>query len=249
VRRLLIASIALAACGGSPTAPASAPARHVLYLTYSAGFVHDVLPLSEQTLRDIGTTSGAFDATATKDCSLVSADSLKTYDAVIFFTTGELPMSDAQKQALLDFVRSGKGFVGIHSATDTFYQWPDYGQMLGAYFDGHPWHQEVRIRVEDRNSPATRQLPDPFTIGDEIYQFRDWSRDRVHVLLSLDPASVDLTAAGVHRSDRDFANAWTRAYGNGRVFYTALGHDAAVWRDQRFQQHLLGGVKWAMGIS
>ena len=146
-------------------------------------------------------------------------------------------------------MRSGRGFVGIHSATDTFYEWPDYGQMIGAYFDGHPWHQDVRIRVEDKNHPATNRLPDSLTISDEIYQFRDWSRDRVHVLLSLDPASVDLTKDGVHRTDKDFANAWTRTYGSGRIFYTALGHDAAVWRDTRFQQHLLGGIKWAMGVQ
>ena len=249
MRRFLVCTLALTACGSGTTAPSAPPTRHVLYLTHSAGFVHDVLPLSEQVMRDIGATSGAFDATATKDCALVSAESLRGYDAVIFYTTGELPMSDTQKQALLEFVRSGRGFVGIHSATDTFYEWPDYGQMIGAYFDGHPWHQDVRIRVEDKNHPATNRLPDSLTISDEIYQFRDWSRDRVHVLLSLDPASVDLTKDGVHRTDKDFANAWTRTYGSGRVFYTALGHEAAVWRDTRFQQHLLGGIKWAMGVQ
>ena len=254
MRRLALAALVVTACGGSPTsapAPGSGPtpAHHVLYLTHSAGFVHDVLPASEQVMRDIGSASGVFDATATKDCALVSAESLRGYDAVIFFTSGELPMSDAQKQALLDFVRSGKGFVGIHSATDTFYGWPDYGDMIGGYFDGHPWHQSVRIRVEDRNQPATSHLPDSFTIDDEIYQFRDWSRSRVHVLLSLDASSVDLKVDGVHRTDKDFANAWTRAYGGGRVFYTALGHEPAVWRDPRFQQHLLGGIKWAMGLS
>lgn len=249
MRRFLVATLALAACGGGPMAPSAAPTRHVLCLTHSAGFVHDVLPVSEQIVREIGASSGAFDATVTKDCALVSAESLRNYDAVIFYTTGELPMGDAQKQALLEFVRSGKGFIGIHSATDTFYQWPEYGELIGGYFDGHPWHQDVRIRVEDKNHPATSHLPGTFTITDEIYQFRDWSRDRVHVLLSLDPASVDLAADGVHRTDKDFASSWTRPYGGGRVFYTALGHEAAVWRDTRFQQHLLGGIKWAMGVQ
>jgi len=154
-----------------------------------------------------------------------------------------------QKAALLDFVRSGKGFVGIHSATDTFYEWPDYGALVGAYFDGHPWHQTVAIRVEDNGHPATSALPATFQLADEIYQFRNWSRTDVHVLLSLDPRSVDTGAEGVHRSDRDFALSWTRSYGQGRVFYTALGHEPGVWQDARFQQHLAGGIRWAMGRS
>jgi type 1 glutamine amidotransferase len=147
----------------------------------------------------------------------------------------------------MEFVRAGKGFAGIHSATDTFYKWPEYGEMIGGYFDGHPWHQDVRVKVEDRQHPASAHLQDGLTINDEIYQFRNWSRDRVHVLLSLDPASVDLQKEGVKRSDRDFALAWTRTLGSGRVFYTALGHEPDVWRDPRFQQHLTSGIEWAIG--
>ena len=120
--------------------------------------------------------------------------------------------------------------------------------MIGGYFDGHPWHEEVTVRVEGPRHPSTTHLPGSFPITDEIYQFRNWSRDRVQVLLSLDPASVDLKADGVKRTDRDFALAWTRRYGAGRVFYTALGHRAEVWNDDRFQRHLLGGLQWAMGM-
>ena len=97
------------------------------------------------------------------------------------------------------------------------------------------------------SSPATKHLPASFTLNDEIYQFKDWSRSDVHVLLSLDPASVDLTKPNVKRTDKDFALAWTKNVGKGRMFYTALGHEAAVWQDARFQQHLVGGIKWAMG--
>ena len=219
----------------------------VLYLTHSAGFKHAVLPTSEQVMRDLGKRSGAFEATVTQDCSLISEASLKPYAAVIFYTTGELPLDEAQKKALVEFVRSGRGFVGIHSATDTFYKWPEYLELVGGYFDGHPWHQEVTVRVEDKAHPATAHLPASFTINDEIYQFRDWSRDRVRVLLSLDPASVDLTKKGVKRADKDFAVAWTREFGKGRMFYTALGHEAAVWSDPRFQQHIVGGIQWATG--
>lgn len=231
-----------------PTPLDTAPPR-VLYLTHTAGFSHDVLPLSEQIMKEIGSRSGAFEAVVAKDTGLLSAESLRAYGAVIFYTTGELPIDDEQKRALLEFVRGGKGLVGIHSATDTFYKWPEYGELIGGYFDGHPWHQEVRVRVEDPKHPATSHLPPAFQITDEIYQFRSWSRDRVHVLLSLDVSSVDLGHKDVRRTDRDFAIAWTRTVGRGRVFYTALGHEPAVWRDERFQQHLLGGIRWAMGAQ
>ena len=222
--------------------------RKVLYLTHSAGFKHEVLPLSEQILKQIGERSSAFEVTATQDCSVLSRDGLRPYDAVVFYTTGELPISNAQKAAFLDFIRSGKGFVGIHSASDTFYKWPEYGELIGGYFDQHPWHQEVTINVEDRRHPATHHLERTFKITDEIYQFKDFSRSRVHVLLSLDATSVDLNKPAVHRTDKDFAVAWWRNYGKGRVFYTALGHRPEVWQDERFQQHLLGAVRWAMGL-
>jgi type 1 glutamine amidotransferase len=222
--------------------------RNVLYLTHSAGFKHEVLPLSHQILKGIGERSGAFEVTATEDCSLLSRSGLAKFDAVVFYTTGELPISDEQKLAFLDFIKSGKGFVGIHSATDTFYKWPEYGELIGGYFDGHPWHQNVTIKVEDRHHPATRHLERSFNIKDEIYQIKSFSRNRVHVLMSLDPNSVDLKLPSVHRADKDFAIAWWRRYGSGRVFYTALGHRPEVWQDKRFQQHLLGALRWAMRL-
>jgi uncharacterized protein len=221
--------------------------RRVLYLTQSAGFEHGVLPLSEDVLKELGEQSGAFQTTVSRDSSVINRENLKGYDALVFYTTGELPFSSEQKQAFLDFVLSGKAFVGIHSATDTFYTWLEYGELIGAYFDGHPWHQEVTIQTEDPLHPATRHLAPSFRITDEIYQFRSFSREKVHVLLRLDNSSVDLNAPGVNRADRYFANAWTRQYGSGRVFYTALGHRDEVWRDPRFQQHLLNGIRWAMG--
>ncbi|HEX2443310.1 MAG TPA: ThuA domain-containing protein [Vicinamibacterales bacterium] len=245
INRMVIAIVAVLAAGVAGSSALQPP--RVLYLTHSAGFKHDVLPVSEEILRDVGRRTGAFDATVTQDCSLISEKSLKNYSAVVFYTTGELPLDASQKKAFVEFVRGGGGLVGIHSATDTFYKWPEYLEMIGGYFDGHPWHQPVTVRVEDRQHPAAAHLPASFTINDEIYQFRDWSRDRVHVLLSLDPASVDLTKKGVNRTDKDFALAWTREFGRGRVFYTALGHEAAVWRDPRFQQHIAGGIQWATG--
>ena len=174
---------------------------------------------------------------------------MTAYDVVMFNTTGELPMHAAQKAALLGFVAAGGGFVGVHSASDTFYEWPEYGAMLGGYFDGHPWHQEVSLTVEDGAHPVTRHLPASIRVYDEIYQVRDWARDDVHVLLSVDTRSVDMSADGINRTDGDFAVSWTRAHGDGRVFYTALGHEPDVWRDKRFTAHLVGGIRWAAGIA
>lgn len=226
---------------------ATRAAKHkVLYLTHSAGFKHQVLPLSEQILKEMGEKSGLFDATITQDCSIISREGLKPFSAVVFYTTGELPVSEEQKAALIDFIKSGKGFVGIHSATDTFYKWAEYGDLIGGYFDGHPWHEEITAKVENREHPATTHLGPSFEITDEIYQFKNFSRDRVNVVLSLDVASVDLAKPGVRREDKDFALAWWRDYGRGRVFYTALGHRPEVWQDERFQKHLLGALRWVM---
>ena len=156
-------------------------------------------------------------------------------------------MTVDQKTAFLEFIRNGGGFVGIHSATDTFYDWPEYGALIGGYFDNHPWREEVSVRVEDQTHPATKHLAERFQINDEIYQFKQWSRDRVNVLMSLDTQSVDTTRDSVHRSDNDFALTWSHSYGDGRVFYTALGHEDAVWQDDRFQRLIVNGIVWAIG--
>jgi type 1 glutamine amidotransferase len=242
---LLPGLLVLLVAAALPHAPQAAPGR-VLYLTQSAGYRHEVLPLSEKILVEVGQKHG-FAVTISGDASTISAESLKPYSAVVFYTTGELPMKDAQKAALMAWIRDGHGFVGIHSATDTFYEWPEYGEMIGGYFDEHPWNTHVTMKVEDHGHPSTKHLGPTWALADEIYQFKNYSRDDKHVLLSLDVASVDLTAKGVKRLDRDFATAWYRTWGSGRVFYTALGHRPEVWRDPSYQQHVAGGISWAMG--
>ena len=229
-----------------PPVAAARPGR-LLYLTLSAGFKHDSIPLSRQVVTDLGKQSGAFDTTLADDVSPFTESSLKNYDAVMFYTTGELPMSAEQKEALLDFVRSGHGFLGVHSATDTFYLWPEYLELIGGYFNGHPWHQKVTVDVVDANNPIVSPLGPSFEIADEIYQISDFQWQDSHVLLRLDPASVDLTKDGVHRRFYGWPLAWTRRYGQGRVFYTALGHEDAVWKDPRYQQMLRKAIQWAMG--
>ncbi len=245
---LFIGMLALSLLGhGQRSGVEAAPAR-VLYLTQSAAFPHPVLPHSEEVLTRLAAESDEFDVTVSHDASVLTANTLRQYDVVVFFTTGELPMNAGQRAALLSYVRAGGGFVGVHSATDTFYEWPGYRDLIGGYFDGHPWHQDVAVQVEDTH-PSTQHLGESFRIHDEIYQHREWSRDTVDVLLSLDVSSVDMRARGINRDDADFALAWTRQEGAGRVFYTALGHRPEVWDDTRFQRHLLGGISWTMGTG
>jgi uncharacterized protein (TIGR03437 family) len=215
--------------------------RRVLYITHAAGFAHDSRVVSRETLRTI---SPRIEVTATEDLSTISAENLRDYDAVLFFTSGELALSAAQRSALLDFIRRGGGFGGVHSATDTLYAWPEYGELIGGYFDGHPWVQPVRIHIEDPTHPAVAHLGAQFTILDEIYQFRNFDRSRVRVLMTLDTTSVDLSAEGAHRGTEDFPLAWVRPYGDGRVFYTALGHFDETWRDEQFLKMMEGALLW-----
>ena len=235
-------------CGGAAAWPFAAHAqqRRLLYLTHSAGYRHDAIPLSQTILSRIGQNSGLFGVTTTEDVSELSTENLARYAAVMFYTTGELPMSAEQKAALLDFVRSGHGFVGVHSATDTLYDWPDYRTLIGGYFDGHPWHQSVRIDVTDPSDALVSFLGRAFQINDEIYQIRDFDEQGSRVLLRLDEKSVDLHREGVHQRPYGWPLAWRRSYGQGRVFYTALGHEQAVWRDARYQQLLLNAIRWGI---
>jgi type 1 glutamine amidotransferase len=243
-------ALAVAATHAQPAPP------RVLMVTHSAGYEHEVvrrpgpgvLSTAERVVDELGRRSGRFEVTHVStrdDVARLTAESVRAHRAIVFFTTGELPMAAPVRQAMFQSVRDGAGFVGVHSATDTWYTVPEYRELLGATFDGHPWHQRVRIVVEDRTHPATRDLGDGLELTDEIYQFRAWSRPEVHGLLRLDPRSVDLGRG--KRADRDYALAWTKAYGRGRVIYTALGHEPAVWADSRFQSHLLGAIQWALG--
>lgn len=247
-RCLAIALVILAPALATRGKGQAARKGRLLYLTLSAGFKHDSVPMSRDIVTEIGQRSGAFDVTLTDDVSPFTAASLKNYDAVMFYTTGELPMNDEQKQAFVHFVRSGHGFVGVHSATDTFYTWPDYLEMIGGYFNDHPWHQNVTVDVVDPSNPIVSALAPSFQINDEIYQISDFQYRDSHVLLRLDPASVDMKKENVHRRFYGWPLAWTRSFGEGRVFYTTLGHEQAVWKDPRYQQVLLNGIKWAMGL-
>jgi uncharacterized protein len=228
---------------------AERPPERILYFTCSAGYRHDVIPLSKAILTQLGANSGLFEVTATEDTSEFSTENLKRYAAVMFYTTGELPMSGAQKASLLNFARSGGGFVGVHSATDTFYTWPDYLDLIGGYVNDHPWHRTVTIEVVDPADPLVAFLGKSLQIEDEIYQISDFDYRGSHVLLRLDQSSVDLSKSGVHQRFYGWPLAWIRFYGQGRVFYTALGHEASVWQDPRYQRMLTNAILWSMRSS
>src|SRR6185503_5900268 len=131
-------------------------------------------------------------------------------------TTGELEFTPVQKGAIVNFVSGGKGFIGAHSATDTLYEWADYGRLVGAYFKEHPWTETGTVVVEDASHPATAGIGDRFSLQEEFYTFRENPRPQVRILLRLDAASV--------RSSGDYPLAWSHAFGNGRAYYNALGH-------------------------
>jgi len=245
-RREFITFLGAAAAVPRHAARAERPLQRILYFTYSAGYRHEVIPLSKTILTEIGRKSGVFEVTATEDTSELSSENLQRYAAIMFFTTGELPMSGAEKTALLNFVRSGHGFLGVHSATDTFYNWPEYLDLIGGYFNGHPWHQTATIDVVDPSDPLVAFLGSSFQIYDEIYQISDFDYRGSRVLLRLNPSSVDLGKSGMRQRFYGWPLAWTRSYGRGSVFYIALGHEASVWQDTRYQQVLTNAILWSI---
>jgi uncharacterized protein len=199
--------------------------KRVLFVTQSKGFRHASLHLAEERIETWGAQNG-FDVTLTQMAEkYITPAQLKNYDAIIFYTTMELPLSDAQKTALLNWIKSGKFFMGLHSATDTFYKWPEYGQMIGGYFNKHPWTENIQVtlKTEDKTHPVSRHLPDGWSMKEEIYQIKDFiGRDKTHVLVSLDQSKTDMTRPGVEA--KDFPLVWWHDYGKGKVLYNAFGH-------------------------
>ena len=257
--RLFEALLACCALVGQVQGQVQPPKKKLLAIGEVKGFEHDSVSHGLATIEKLGRQTGLWDTYIRTDSELLTkaklgnnAKNLNYFDAVIFYTTGDLGLTEEQKKDLLSFVRDdGKGFLGTHSATDTYYNWPEYGDLIGGYFNEHPWGQvHCRIRVEDRDFPATAHFPAEFPFYDEIYQFKEpYSRDKVRVLMSVDPSSVDLTNPRVHRTDKDFAVTWVKNYGKGRVFYSSLGHRDEVWDLPDIQKMWIEAVKWAMGMT
>ena len=223
----------------SPSGSSSAPAIRVLMLTATAGFRHDSIPAARQAMSALAARSASFTVTATEDLSDVTAARLSATDVLMFaLTTGELAFDQNQKAAIVNFVNGGGGFIGVHSATDTLYEWADYGRLVGAYFKEHPWTQEAAIVIDDPSHPTMSGISG-LRLLEEFYTFRENPRPTVHVVFSLDAASVGGTG--------DFPLAWTQSVGRGRTYYNALGHFSQTWNDTRFQTMMLNAIRWTSG--
>jgi len=241
-------------------APAQQPAsrKKLLVIGEEKGYRHEAVSHAMATIERLGKNSGLWDTTIRTDTEALTkkkleynARNLDNFDAVLFYTGGNLEMDDQQKKDLLSFVHDdGKGFIGVHSAAITWTRWPEFGEMLGGYFDEHPWGTfAAPIVVEDPAFPGMSQWPQAFTWTDEIYQIKNYSRENTRVLMRLDASKLDLTNPKVHRKDNDFAVSWAKMYGKGRVFYSTLGHVEANWDDPRMQKMYVEAIKWAMRLE
>ena len=231
-----------AACGGtSPQAPSSPPSSpqpvRVLMVTATAAFRHDSIPTAKQVMAALASRGAGFSVAVTENLGDITAERLAATDVLMFaLTSGELALNQSQKSAIVAWINDGGGFIGVHSATDTLYDWPDYGRIVGAYFKEHPWTEPATVTVEDRSHPTTSGLAASLRLLEEFYTFRENPRPSVHVLLSLDAASV--------HAQGDFPLAWWQTIGRGRSYYNALGHFTETWNDPSFESQLSAAVQW-----
>jgi type 1 glutamine amidotransferase len=243
-----------------PPPPPAGGRKRVLAVGAALGWQHDSIPDSLVAIYELGRDTGLWETYIRTDYQLITkgkaginAKNLDAFDALVFAnTTGEMALDDGQKKDLLSFVHDdGKGFVGIHAALDANYKWPEYGEMIGGWFDEHPWMTfEAPILLEDPTFPAVKHFPRAFTKRDEIYQAKGWSRDKVNVLLRLDETKLKYeNNPRIHRTDRDFAVAWSKMYGKGRVFYSTLGHTPESWVDPDVRKMYQEAIKWALGFT
>ena len=259
-----------------PDKPFAKPqkARKVLVFSKTNGFHHASIATGKIALAELGKKTGAFDVVISDDLANFEIDALKSFDAVCFLSTTlnvfspnaeELKsMSDADKKTaeqrdarlkdnLMKFVKSGRGFVGIHAATDTFYEWPEYNQMINGCFDGHPWTADVKVSIKVEPGQEKHPLVAMFggenvEFPEEIYQFKaPYDSKAVHMLLRLDTTKTDMTRSGIKRTDGDFGVAWARHWEKGRVFYCSLGHNHEIYWNPKVLSHYLAGIQWALG--
>ncbi|GAA2985319.1 hypothetical protein JCM13580A_03060 [Streptomyces drozdowiczii] len=214
----------------------------VLVYTRTAAYRHDSIPAGRAALRELGGEHG-FAVEATEDPSAFTDASLAGRDAVVFLSTSGNVLTPEGRDALQRWVADGGGFMGVHSAACTEYDWPFYGELVGARFAGHPAFQPGTVRIEDPDHPATRHLPRQWNREDEWYDFRsNPRRPGVRVLASIDETGYEGGGMGA-----DHPLVWCRESGAGRSFYTSLGHAESAYEDPVFRAHLLGGLRWTAG--
>lgn len=212
----------------------------VLVFYKTAGFYHKSIPSGIRALQALGQEHN-FEVDTTANSDVFTSSNLRKYDAVIFLnTTGDI-LNDAQQREFEKYIRSGKGFVGIHAATDTEHTWAWYNKLVGAYFSDHPEIQRADIRVISKAHLSTSFLPDVWQRTDEWYNFKD-VYEGIHVLADLDETTY---TGGKNGSNHPFA--WYHEFDGGRSFYTAGGHTDESYSEPLFLQHILGGIKYAIG--
>jgi uncharacterized protein len=231
--------------------PAAGAQKKLLVVTATQGFRHSSIPLAEKVLAGLGEQSGVFTVEYARGGKegkesadlheKLSAEALKNYDGVIFAnTTGDLPLPD--REAFLKWIQSGKAFIGMHSATDTFHNYRPFVEMIGGEFKSHGSQVGVECLNQDPEHPASRHLGASYSIFDEIYVLTSFNRSQVHGLLTLDKEPNKLLPG-------DYPIAWCKQVGRGKLFYTSLGHREDVWLSGPYQEHILGGIKWALGLE
>ncbi|MDQ7040531.1 MAG: ThuA domain-containing protein [Rhodothermus sp.] len=217
-------------------------AFRALVFSRTAGYRHASIPDGIAAIQELGTAHG-FQVTATEDPTYFQPDSLVQFAVVIFLNTSGDVLDSLQQEAFRAYIQQGGGFVGVHAASDTEYDWPWYGNLVGAYFKNHPHIQRAVVRVTDRTHLSTKELPEVWTRTDEWYNFRVNPRTKgVQVLAILDEATYEGGEMG-----EDHPISWYHIYDGGRAWYTAMGHTKQSYAEPLFRQHLLGGILWAAG--
>ena len=233
--------------------------RKILVFWLCKGYFHKAIPVGNKAFEMMGEKTGAYETVLSNDMAMFEAENLKQFDAVLLNNTTKLPFDNPEhRKALMHFVKSGKGVVGIHAATDNFYDWPEAAEMMGALFDSHPWGAKGTwaVKLDEPKHLLNKAFDGKgFLITDEIYQFKDpYNRDKLRVLLSLDMSderNLKIEGTGssgkIHREDNDFAISWVRRFGQGRVFYCSLGHNDEIFWNPAVLQHYLDGIQFALG--
>ncbi|MFJ8228884.1 ThuA domain-containing protein [Streptomyces sp. NPDC094448] len=223
------------------SSPPDRTAKRVLVFTKTAGFRHDSVAAGTAALKELGKGSN-ITVDSTESAAQFTTSNLARYDAVVFLSTTGDVLNAEQQQAFENYIRTGGGYMGVHAAADTEYDWPFYGELVGAYFSGHPQIQSATVRTEDRTHPATQHLGAEWIRTDEWYNYRTNPRDKVRVLATLDETTFQ---GGTMKGDHPIA--WCRTYEGGRSFYTGGGHTKESYAEPAFREHLLGGLRTASG--
>ena len=246
--------------------------RKLLVFSVTRGYRHASISTGKIMMELMGERTKAFEAVISDDLANFEPGKIDQFDAICFLNTTHEVFSPAKgalakmseeekkkvkvreerlKKSLMTFIKSGKGFVGIHAASDTFFKWPEYGEMIGGYFDGHPWNarDKVSIKVQDgeEQHPCCAHLEGKnLNFKEEIYQFKDpYDPRKLHMLLRLDPEQTDISRG--KRADKDYGVSWVKHHGRGRVFYCSLGHNHHIYHNAKVLQHYLKGIQWALG--